>query len=57
MTIDGEEVTFRDGRWCCSCHWFSEEGTCEHELQAIERALEGKKAAPCEAASALPLLL
>jgi hypothetical protein len=46
MIIEGEEVTFRDGRWCCTCHGFSEEGTCEHELKAIELALDGKGGRP-----------
>jgi hypothetical protein len=40
MTIDGETVTFRDGRWCCTCPVFTDTGTCQHELEAIARALE-----------------
>lgn len=39
MTIDGEEVTFREGAgWLCSCHWFSEERHCEHVMKAAALA-------------------
>ncbi len=37
---DKHIVSFRDGRWQCTCHFFSTQGTCSHSM-AIERVLAG----------------
>lgn len=43
VPIDGETVTFREGRWCCTCRDYEDKGTCAHELEAIARLIEEKE--------------
>ena len=45
IPIDGELVTFRDGRWCCTCRLFEDQGKCAHQekaaaLKTLKRAVK-----------------
>ena len=39
------EVTYRGGRWTCTCSYFPTYGACSHTM-AVERILEGMLPAP-----------
>lgn len=35
---DVHETRYRNGKWCCSCHFFTTWGVCSHTM-ALERIL------------------
>ena len=37
---DNYTTAYKDGRWHCSCHFFSSRGFCSHTM-ALERILDG----------------
>lgn len=37
---DPDTVTFEQGQWGCSCHYFATHGICSHSM-AMQRVLEG----------------
>ncbi len=37
---DTYTVTYEQGRWHCTCHFFEQRGVCSHTM-ALERVLEG----------------
>lgn len=39
------QVSFNDGRWQCTCAFFSERGVCSHTM-ALERVLAGMLLSP-----------
>ena len=48
---DNHTLSFRDGHWHCSCHFFSGWGLCSHTM-ALQRILSGML--PKEALTNLP---
>ena len=36
---DDYVISYKDGQWCCSCHFFSNWGLCSHTM-ALEKILD-----------------